>query len=351
METHVHSEIADGLGLITLNRPAKINALTPGMVEAIGQTLRAWRYAAEVNAVVLRGEGERGFCAGGDLAGFHEALVDGREDAFLDVLATEFELAAEIGSYPKPIVSIMRGLTLGAGLGLAGQASVRIVTPDSRLGMPEARIGYVPDVGGSLLLGRAPGRVAEHLAATGDTVGAGDAVEFGLADFCMAPDAEAEVLATLADLAQLGAGEIGVGLDVLHGVQAPATTRPLSGSRAWIDHCYAAPELADILSELGDSAWPAAQAARERILANSPLAAATAIELVRAARDEDELRGALEREHRAAAFMMEHPDLAEGIRARIIDKDDAPAWNPATAEEVDTEAILTALDPEEDEGW
>jgi len=351
VEHHVRTEIAQGLGLITLDRPAKINALTPGMVEAVASTMRAWRYSREVDAVVLRGEGERGFCAGGDLAGFHSALREGREEEFLDVLAAEFELAADIASYPKPVVAFMHGLTLGAGLGLAGAAAVRIVTPDARLGMPEARIGYVPDVGGSLLLARAPGRMGEHLAATGDAVAAGDAVEFGLADFCIAPGTEEDVVASLVDFASLGGGEVGVALEVVHGVPAPASTRELSGSHAWIDHCYAREELADVLAELGTSPWPEARAAGERVAANSPLAAATAIELVRAARDEDELRGALEREHRAAAFMMERPDLAEGIRARIIDKDDAPRWDPADAGAVDVEVILRRLEPEEEEDW
>ena len=351
MEPHVRTEIAQGLGLITLARPAKLNALTPAMVETISTTLRAWRYSSEVEAVVLRGEGERGFCAGRDLEGFHTALTQGREEEFLDVLAAEFELAATIASFPRPVVAFMHGLTLGAGLGLGGAASVRILTPDSRVGMPETRIGYVPDVGGSLLLARTPGRVGEHLAATGDTVAAGDAVEFGLADFCIAPGTEDEVLSTLADVARLGAGEVGVALEVMHGVPAPARTRELSAQRAWIDHGYAAPELSDILAELESSPWPAARAAAERIRANAPLAVATALELVRAARDEDELRGTIEREHRAAAFMMERPDLAEGIRARIVDKDDAPVWEPASADEVNVEIVLARLEPEEDEDF
>lgn len=351
MNNHVLVETTAGLGVITLNRPDKLNALTPSMVNTIGATLRAWRYDASVSAVVLRGAGERGFCAGGDLAGFHEALERGEHEGFLDVLASEFELAGQISSYAKPIVALMNGLTLGAGLGLAGAAQVRVVTPDSRLGMPETRIGYVPDVGGSLLLGRAPGRVGEHLAASADSVGAGDAVEIGLADFCMAQDATDELLASLQDLARLGAGEVAVGLEVMHGVAPPPTTFPVTQNRAWIDHCYAPEELSDILAELRDSPWPAAHGAAERIQGNSPLAVATAIEVVRAARDEDQLRGALEREHRAAAFLMSHPDLAEGIRARIIDKDGAPHWSPADPGEVDVEAIRAILEPEEEEDW
>ena len=176
-------------------------------------------------------------------------------------------------------------------------------------------------------------------------------MENGLADFCMAQDGADDLLATLQDLARLGAGEVAVGLEVMHGVIPPPSTYLVTHSRPWIDHCYAPEELSDILTELGDSAWPAAHGAAERILGNSPLAVSTAIQVVRAARDEDQPRGALEREHRAAAFLMSHPDLAEGIRARIIDKDGAPQWNPADPGDVDVEAIRAILEPEEDEDW
>lgn len=349
MATTVLVETHGGLGFITLNRPEKINALTPDMVTAVGSTLRAWRYDSGIDAVVLRGAGERGFCAGGDLGGFHRAQSGGDQEGFLDILAEEFELAGLIGSYSKPIVAIMNGLTLGAGLGLAGAASVRVVTPDSRLGMPETRIGYSPDVGGSLLLGRAPGHLGEHLAATGDTLAAGDALEAGLADFCVATESLEDLYAALSDLAMLSSGEISIGLEVMLGTRPPRTTYTMTQARPWVDECYAGEDLPAILQALESSPWPAAQGAAERIRHNSPLAVSTAIEVVRAARDEDELRGSLEREHRAAAFLMDHPDIAEGIRARIVDKDDAPRWSPARPEDVDQDAILAALDPEEDE--
>jgi enoyl-CoA hydratase len=347
VDPHVGIETHAGLGIITLNRPQKINALTPGMVTALGSALRAWRYSTDVHAVLLRGAGERGFCAGGDLTDFHRAQSGGDQGDFLDVLVDQFELAALVGTYPKPVLSIMSGLTLGAGLGLAGVASIRVVTPDARLGMPETRIGYSPDAGGSLLLGRAPGRLGEHLAATGDTVGAGDAVDAGLADFCVAADAVEDLVASFADLATLRAGEIAIGLEIMHGTRPPGAQ--LTRERAWLDHCYAAEDLPGILGELETSPWPAARAAAERIRRNSPLAVATAVEVVRAARDEDELRGSLEREHRAAAFLMDHPDVAEGIRARIVDKDDAPTWNPSAPEDVDRDEIIDALYPEEDD--
>lgn len=350
MENNVRVETSGGLGIITLSRPDKINAILPDMVDAASAALRTWRYDTAVQAVVLRGEGERGFSAGGDLVGFHRALQDGDSGAFLDILAAEFELAAMVGSYSKPIVAIMDGLTLGAGLGIAGQASVRVVTERSRLAMPEVRIGYVPDVGGSLLLGRAEGRAGEHLAATGDQVGAGDAVELGLADFCMDSSRLPELIPALQDLAALNPHEVAVGLEIMLGSTPPAGSYAVRDSLSWINHCYAAEELPDILAELESSPWPAAQAAAERVRGNSPLAVSTALAVVRAARDEDELRGALQREHRAAAFLMENPDVAEGIRARIIDRDDNPSWNPARPEDVDAAAIQAAIEPE-DEEW
>lgn len=349
MDQFVRTQRHAGIGVVILDRPDKLNALTAGMVQRIAATLRAWRHDADVRAVVLRGEGERGFCAGGDLGAFHEALARGDHEGFLDVLAAEFELAAELSSYPKTVVALMHGLTLGAGLGLAGAASVRVITPDARVGMPEARIGYSPDVGGSLLLGRAPGRIGEHLAATGDTLGAGDAIDAGLADFCLSAERFPELLSGLEDLSLLSPTEASIGLEVMFSEPPPRSTRTVRDARAWIDHCYAQEDLSDILTELDSSPWPAAHAAAERLRANSPTAVVTGLEVVRAARDEDELRGCLEREHRAASFLMEQPDLAEGIRARIVDKDDAPNWVPADPADVDVEAVRAALQPEEDE--
>ena len=342
---HVDVSVHQGFGLIRLNRPDKLNALMPDMVEAVHSSLRAWRYNGDVKAIALLGEGPRGFSAGGDLQNFRRALLAGEAEQMLGILAAEFELAAAVQTYPKPVVSFMTGVTMGAGFGIASAASVRIVTPDSRLAMPEVRVGYVPDVGGSLCLGRAPGRIGEHLALTGDSVSAGDAVEFGLADFCIEQEAVEEVLSSIADLCALPGQDLAMGLQIMHGVPQRSE---LNVQRAWIDEAYAGSDVAEILTRLDASPWPAAAEAAERIRANSPIACETALQLVRESRAEDELRGALEREHRAASYVMDTPDVVEGIRALLVDKDKAPRWSVPRAADVDTDRIARMLEPQDD---
>ncbi|GAA3692101.1 enoyl-CoA hydratase/isomerase family protein [Arthrobacter ginkgonis] len=335
MGEHVITGTGDGLGIITLNRPEKINALTHGMVRTIAATLAGWREDPEVRIVVLRGAGERGFCAGGDIRGFHASITAGRPQDFLDFLTDEFALDLAIATYPKPVVAFMDGLCMGGGVGLAGHAAVRIVTPRSRVGMPETRIGYSPDVGGTHLLGQAPGRLGEHFGLTAASMGAGDAIHAGFADFCAVPEALEEILAALPDFAELSGEELAMGLEILHGTAAPASSFTATAAQGWIDAAYAHATAAEILAALDASPYPGAAEAAAAIRANSPLAVETALRAIRAARAEDDLRSAFEREHRIAAFLLEHPDLAEGIRAQVIDKDRDPHWSPASLAELD----------------
>lgn len=336
---HVLTETGSGLGVITLNRPEKLNALTREMVADVGAALEAWREDPSVGIVVLRGAGGRGFCAGGDIKSFYESIRDDRHQDFLDFLAEEFTVDHAIATYPKPVAAFMDGLCMGGGVGLAGHAAIRLVTPRSAVGMPETRIGYSPDVGGTHLLGQAPGRLGEHYALTAGTMGAGDALEAGFADACVAEDAFDDVLATLADLVGLPAPDVAAAVEVLHGTAAPPSSATIRADRAWIDAAYAGADVPAILAELDRlaAAGPADSGparAAEAIRANSPLAAETALRAVRAARDEAVFAEAFARELRLAEFLMDHPDLPEGIRAQVIDKDRSPHWSPATLAEV-----------------
>jgi len=338
---HVLVDVADGLGILTLNRPRQINALTRPMVATLTRHLHAWRDDPEVGIVVLRGAGDRGFCAGGDILAFHTAITTGKQHEFLSFLAEEFQLDGLIAAYPKPVVALMDGLCMGGGVGLAGHASVRITTPRSAIGMPETHIGYSPDVGGTHLLGLAPGRLGEHLALTASTMGAGDAIHAGFADFCSAGDGFEDVLAALPDLIGLPAAEVAVALEILHGVPAPAPR--LAAEAAWIDQAYAGDDVPAILDRLEASPYPPAAEAAAAIRGNSPLATQTALQAVRAARADAHLPSALARELRVAAFLMQHPDLPEGIRAQIIDKDRTPRWSPADHAGVDTAEIAAVI--------
>ncbi|MEV7086300.1 enoyl-CoA hydratase/isomerase family protein [Streptomyces sp. NPDC093085] len=312
-------------GRIVLNRPRAINALTHPMVTAIAAALDRWEHDDEVTAVVLAGAGERGLCAGGDIRAIHEDARSGGT-ASPGFWRDEYRLNFRIARYPKPFVALMDGIVMGGGVGLSGHASVRVVTERSAVAMPETAIGLVPDVGGTHLLARAPGRLGTHLALTGDSVGAADALLCGLADHCV----PAALLPELTEA--LAAPGVRTAADVRETVLRYAATPPeglLAGERPWIDACYAADSVPAILERLLDSGVPAAKAAAETLLTRSPTALTATLAAMRADGPPATLAESLDRAYRASCAALAHPDLVEGIRARVVDKDRSPRWSPA----------------------
>src|SRR5690606_791877 len=169
----------NSLGRITLNRPRAINALDLGMIRTITEALQAWVEDSDIQAVLIDGEGERGLCAGGDVRALYEQLVGGRPGDMAEFFRAEYAMNALIAEYPKPVVAIGDGIPMGGGIGLGGHASVRSVAERSKLAMPQTRIGFTPDVGGTWLLGRAPGRFGEYFGLTGQSMTGADAVHLG----------------------------------------------------------------------------------------------------------------------------------------------------------------------------
>jgi enoyl-CoA hydratase len=312
-----------GLGRVVLNRPRAINALTHAMVERIDTALTAWETDDGVRAVVVSGAGERGLCAGGDLRGFHADALSGGAGT-LDFWRDEYALDAHVARYPKPYVAIMDGIVMGGGVGISAHGGVRVVTERTRLAMPEVGIGLVPDVGGTYLLSRAPGELGTHLALTATEIGAGDAIACGFADHFVPSDDLAGFLDALA-------------VDVDGAVRAFAGTAPpahLPGEREWIDRCYAADTVEEVVARLRDFGSPEAKDAVERILGKSPTALKVTLRSLRLARDLATVEQVLAQEYRVSTACLRSPDLAEGIRAQVIDKDRVPRWTPATLEEV-----------------
>lgn len=342
--THINSSVLGPLGLVVLQRPGRINALTRTMLQELTDVLTAWRDDPRVSMVVLRGQRERGFCAGGDIKDFHHAVTNGEHDRFLDLLSMEFRLDAMIASYPKPVITLVHGLCMGGGIGLASHAAIRITTPEAEYAMPEVRIGYSPDVGTTHLSALAPGHLGEYLVLTADTFTGADAVELGFADMLVDHERFEEIIEALPDFEAMPAPDIAAGLEVFFGSFAAS---PLAGAQPWIDAAFGAPTLEEILGRLDAMVHPAARAAAARMRANCPTSLEYALLAVRAARESDHLASALERELRVADYLMHRNDLAEGIRAQVIDKDRSPAWNPAELAHVDLEAIAAVIaDPE-----
>ncbi|MFJ8233402.1 enoyl-CoA hydratase/isomerase family protein [Streptomyces sp. NPDC094448] len=314
---------------LTLNRPRALNALTHDMVRTLADALDRWEKDPAVETIVITGAGERGLCAGGDIRAIHRDAVSGGT-ASADFWRDEYRLNVRIARYPKPYVALMDGIVMGGGVGISAHGTVRIVTERSRIAMPETGIGFVPDVGGTYLLGLAPGELGTHLALTGTPVGAADALLCGLADHYVPSHA---LPALLAGLAHASVHE------VLTRHVRPAPPGELGARRAWIDTCYTADTVEEIVERLTAHADPAAREAARTLRTKAPTALKVTLAALRGARLLGPLERVLEQEYRVSCAALTHPDLAEGIRAQVIDKDRAPRWHPPTLEEVGTHDV------------
>lgn len=330
----------NSLGRITLNRPRAINALDLEMIQQITAALRSWVDDTDIDTVLIDSEGERGLCAGGDVRALYDSITAGHPDRIADFFRAEYTMNALIAEYPKPVVVFAHGITMGGGIGLAGHADVRVVTETSRLAMPETRIGFTPDVGGTWLLGRAPGRMGEYLGLTGQSMSAADAIYLGFADHFVPSeslDALREALAYRADP--------GTPYELTLLFDETPEPSSLPEQRAWIDEAFSADTVGEIAQRLRESDAPQAAAALATLEELAPTALAVTLDAVREARAMHSVREALQGEYRRVMwFGHNHPDLVEGIRAQLVDKDRNPKWNPATIADLPADAGAAARD-------
>jgi enoyl-CoA hydratase len=322
------------LGHITLDRPSRLNALTPAILSRLSNALTSWQDDSAVEAVLLDGAGDRGFCAGGDV----RLIADGGTDDARAFWELEYATVLQIARYPKPVVAVMDGVTMGGGVGLGGHAAIRVVTERSRVAMPEVRIGLAPDVGGALLLARAPGLLGLHVGLTAATMTGADAIATGFAD----------VFVPSRDLLELVDGLIVPGPDATTVVARVAVDPPasdLAAERAWIDASYDADSVATVLDNLRSRPEPGAAEAAATIDRMSPTSLAVTLRSIEHAALDDDLERVLARDLSVSMALFARPDFAEGVRAQVVDKDFAPAWSPRSIGEVDAatvEAIVGA---------
>lgn len=338
--TIILTETSGALGRITLNRPSALNALTLEMVREITSILTEWENDPSVAVVLLDGAGTRGFCAGGDIRALYDAAKFADWATPEVFFREEYTLNAFIGGYPKPIVAVMDGITMGGGIGLAGHTSHRIVTERSSLAMPEARIGFFPDVGGTFLLGTASGELGTHVALTAGRLDSADAIACGLADTLVPAERLAELPKRLASCR--------FGEEVTQVLESLGVTPPegrLAKDRAWIDRCYAFDNAEAILEALSSAPEPRARKAAEEIVGNSPSSVKITLYALRAARRLGRLEPCLNQEFRITLSMIRDPDFVEGVRAAIVDKDRNPRWSPANLDAVSDEAIARHFQP------
>ena len=322
-------------GRITLNRPKALNAMTYAMCTAIEAALEAWRADPAVSLVIFDAASEKAFCAGGDIAELYTTGMQGDFAYGQTFWRDEYRLNAKLHCYPKPVISFMQGFTMGGGVGLGCHGSHRVVGETSQIAMPECGIGLIPDVGGSLILASAPGRLGEYLGTTAKRMNAGDAILAGFADYFIPQDHWPSLIEKLQETGNCA---------LISAAAQPAAEGPVSRDKQLIDRHFSGETLTDIVNALrhDDSAF--SQKTLGLMARNSPLAMACSVEAIHRLRGSPEMHKALELEYRFTYRAMEHGDFLEGIRAAIIDKDRNPQWQH-TLDAVPSVAVSRMLMP------
>jgi len=304
-------------GRITFTRPKALNALSYEMCLAIEDALDIWAEDDDVKMIVIDAEGDRAFCAGGDIGDLYETGTKGDFAYGQKFWADEYRMNAKMFEFPKPVAAFMQGFTMGGGVGVGGHASHRVVGDSSQISMPECGIGLVPDVGGSFILANAPGQTGVYLGLTAGRMDAADAIHASFADYYIPEANWPEVIAQLeetGDYALIDAA-----------AQVPAESR-LAANQAQIDTHFCGAGLGDILTSLKHNDSEFAAKTLKAMSRNSPLSMACTVVLIQRNRAFDNIRPALQQEYRFTYRAAEHTDFIEGIRAAIIDKDRTPKW-------------------------
>ncbi|MDO8359924.1 MAG: enoyl-CoA hydratase/isomerase family protein [Devosia sp.] len=339
MTTELDISTDGRLGIIALNRPAAINALSLEMIAGVTETLSRWRDDPAIGAVLFEGRGAKGFCAGGDVRVVRALVLEGKPELADAYFAAEYRMNGMIAGYPKPLIALSHGIVMGGGIGIAGHCRYRLTQPGARFAMPEAAIGFFPDVGVNAILAKAPLNRALLFETTGTSVGAADALELGLADAVVDPTRLAAIRAGLVAAAASGrpddaivrlieaesieAGDASFcGLADLLPADAPVSPAD------FLERVAALPELAELSALLAS---------------RSPSALTAIFHAHLAARQLIEVPLVLDLDLRLAGVMARAPDFAEGVRAVLVDKDQRPGWRPARLAEVDPAAILRAV--------
>ncbi len=340
-------------GVATLNAPASLNALSVDMVRRLTPQLRAWAADANIVGVLLQASGEKAFCAGGDLRQLYQTLRDCGADRNVYAerfFAEEYALDHLIHTYPKPFLCWGHGIVMGGGVGLMAGASHRVVTPQSRIAMPEVSIGLYPDVGGSWFLRRAPGRSGLFLALTAAPLNAADAIFCGFADIAVPHERKARVLGDIAATAWRGDTSADrADLSRLLAEAAADAEMPTSQVRAHFDSIntlMAGDSLIDIAQRLrtlhSDHVW--LQTAASTFVKGAPSSAALSYALWQRVHHMS-LAEVFRLEYWASLGCCAHADFKEGIRALLIDKDRNPTWNPARIEDITPAFVADHLRP------
>jgi len=323
-------------GFISLNRPSALHALTLPMVHAMTQALLAWRDDPAVKCVVIDHADGRGFCAGGDIAFLRNSAINDGGVSGLKFFHDEYQLNHLLITYPKPVVAFMDGITMGGGVGISQPARFRVATENTKFAMPETGIGLFPDVGGGWYLSRLEGRVGQFLALTGARIAGAGCLALGLATHYLTSNLLAEAKSRIAT----------EDVERIDGILGTLSVTPpdskIVETIVQINRHFASDRLEDIFASLeGDeSDWAMKELATLR--SKSPQTCKVALRQLAESLKLTDFADNMAMEYRIASRVLVRPDFAEGVRAVIVDKDNSPKWDPATAEGV-TDALIDAI--------
>lgn len=327
-------------GVIRLNRPKAINAMTLEMSIGIDAALDRFETDPEVAVIVLEGAGERGLCAGGDIRGLWESSREGG-DLGARFWRQEYVMNARIAKYPKPYVAFMDGLVMGGGVGLSGHASHRVVTDRTKLAMPEVGLGFFPDVGGTWLLSRSPGEIGTYFGLTGQTMNGPDAIHAKFAD-AVVPAAKWPELREALTRVRPGVTAADVS-KLINAFATGETAGPVAAKEPTIDALFGFDRMEDIFAALKRDGSDFALATLKMLNEKSPRGMVVTLKLLRLARTASSLEECLVREYRAALEVFRSDDFREGVRAAVIDKDRNPTWSPPRIEDVTPQMLAPYL--------
>ncbi|TPQ38653.1 3-hydroxyisobutyryl-CoA hydrolase [Bradyrhizobium guangdongense] len=325
------ARVEGSAGIIRLNRPKAINAVTLEMFRDIDKALDRFEADPAVSVILLEGAGERGLCAGGDIRALWESSkVNG--DLGKILWREEYILNARIKKFPKPYVAFMDGIVMGGGVGLSAHASHRVVTDRTKLAMPEVGLGFFPDVGGTWLLSHSPGEIGTYFGLTGQTMNGPDAIHAKFADAVVPAGKLPELRAALTKVG-LGATPADA-TKLIDGFATGDAAGPVAAMESKIDALFAFDRMEDIVAALKRDGSEFAQATLKTLGEKSPRGMVVTLKLLRLARSASSLEECLVREYRAANEVFRSDDFREGVRAAVIHKDRNPKWSPPDIEDV-----------------
>lgn len=336
MTQDIVTRIEGQAGIISLNRPSALHALTLDMVHAMTDILVKWQTSKKVKCIIIDHAEGRGFCAGGDIAFLRNSALNDAGKSGRQFFHDEYQLNHLLFTYPKPVVAFMDGITMGGGVGISQPARFRVATENTRFAMPETGIGLFPDVGGGWYLSRLEGRVGQFLALTGARIAGPGCLALGLASHYIPSESLADAKARIAI----------EDIDRIDGILGTLAVSPppskIVETLFQINRHFASDRFEDILASLDadDSDWAMREAATLR--SKSPQTCKVALRQLAESLKLDDFADNMAMEYRIASRVLTRPDFAEGVRAVIVDKDNAPKWNPAQPEDV-TDALLDTI--------